>query len=55
MLSANLKEVCYAENVALFPIEGEDARRDYVMAWHKNVLNPAVQLFIQTVEPMYRK
>lgn len=55
LLSANLKEVCYAENVALFPIEGEDARRDYVMAWHKNVLNPAVQLFIQTVEPMYRK
>ena len=55
LLSANLKEVCYAENVALFPIEGEDARRDYVMAWHKNVLNPAVQLFIQTVEPLYRK
>ena len=55
LLSGNLKSVCYAENVALFPIEGADARRDYVMAWHKNVLNPAVQLFVQTVDPLFRK
>ena len=53
LLSGNLKSVCYAENVALFPIEGEDARRDFVMAWHKDVLNPAVQLFIKTARPLY--
>ena len=53
LLSGNLKSVCYAENVALFPIEGDDARRDYVMAWHKNALNPVVQLFTKTVIPMF--
>ncbi|MBQ9465278.1 MAG: LysR family transcriptional regulator [Lachnospiraceae bacterium] len=55
LLSGNLKYVCYAENVTLFPIEGDDARRDYVMAWHKNLLNPAVQLFTQTVVPMFKQ
>lgn len=53
LLSGNLKTVCYAENVELFPIDGDDARRDYVMAWHKNALNPAVQLFVQTAMPMF--
>ena len=55
LLSGNLKSVCYAENVTLFPIEGEDARREYVMAWHKNMLNPAVQLFTETVLPLLEK
>ena len=55
LLSGNLKSVCYAENVALFPIEGEDARREYVMAWHKDALNPAVQLFTSTVLPLFHK
>ena len=53
LLSGNLKSVCYAENVALFPIEGDDARRDYVMAWRKNALNPVVQLFTKTVIPLF--
>ena len=53
LLSGNLKSVCYAENVTLFPIEGDDARRDFVMAWHKNALNPAVQLFTETVKPLF--
>jgi len=54
LLSGNLKSVCYAENVELFPIDGEDARREYVMAWHKNALNPAVELFVQTAVPLFR-
>lgn len=53
LLSNNLKYVGYVENVALFPIDGDDARRDYVMAWHKNALNPAVQLFTQTIAPLF--
>lgn len=53
LLSGNLKTVCYAENVELFPIEGDDARREYVIAWRKNALNPAVQLFMQTVMPLF--
>ena len=55
LLSGNLKSVCYAENVELFPIEGEDARREYVMAWHKDALNPAVQLFVSTVKPLLQQ
>lgn len=54
LLSGNLKTVCFSDNVELFPIEGDDARREYVMAWHKNALNPAVQLFTQTVLPMFQ-
>ena len=53
LLSGNLKSVCYAENITLFPIDGEDARRDYVMMWHKHALNPAVQLFTETVKPLF--
>ena len=55
LLSGNLKSVCYAENVELFPIDGDDARREYVMAWHKNAVNPAVQLFVQVAAPLFRK
>ncbi len=53
LLSENVKYVSNVENVALFPIDGDDARRDYVMIWHKNALNPAVQLFTQTVKPLF--
>ena len=54
LLGENLKSVCFSDNVELFPIEGDDARREYVMAWHKNALNPAVQLFTQTVTPLFK-
>ncbi len=53
LLSANLKSVCFAENVALFPIDGADARRDFVMAWRKNAPNPAVQLFTAVSAPLF--
>ena len=54
LLGENLKSVCFSDNVELVPIEGEDARREYVMAWHKNALNPAVQLFVQVATPLFR-
>jgi DNA-binding transcriptional LysR family regulator len=40
-----LSRVFYSDNVAFLPIEGKDTYRNYVIAWHKNIKNPAVSLF----------
>lgn len=48
-----LSRVFYSENVVFIPIEGRDALRSYVIAWRKNVTNPAVELFIECVRPLF--
>ena len=53
VLSSNLRSVCYADNIALFPLEGDDARRDYVMAWRKDSPNPVVQLFTEIAAHLF--
>lgn len=44
-----ISKVFYAENVVFKRIEGEDALRTYVVAWHKELLNPAAKRFLETV------
>lgn len=41
-----LSHVFYSENVSFLPIEGEDTYRNYVIAWRKNIKNPAVDLLV---------
>lgn len=42
-----LGKVFYLNNVVLKRIPGEDAIRTYVMAWQKDIQNPAARLFIE--------
>lgn len=45
-----ISKVFYSENVVFKRIEGEDALRTYVVAWHRELLNPAARLFLETVK-----
>lgn len=49
----NLRQVSFCENVTFFPLEGADAVRNYVMAWRKSVVNPAVARFVEAVAPLF--
>lgn len=44
-----ISKVFYSENVVFHRIEGEDALRTYVVAWRRELLNPAARLFLETV------
>ena len=44
-----ISKVFYNENVVFKRIEGEDALRSYVVAWRRELLNPAARLFLKTV------
>jgi LysR family transcriptional activator of glutamate synthase operon len=48
-----LSDVFYSENVTFVPIPGEDATRIYVIAWHKNMTNPAARLFLEVVRELF--
>ncbi len=45
-----LSKVFYSQNVSFTPIEGEDAQRQYVLAWHTEMSNPAARLFLETAK-----
>ena len=45
-----VSKVFFAEHVVFQRIEGEDALRTYVIAWRRELLNPAAKLFLQTVQ-----
>ncbi len=48
-----LSKVFYSQNVSFTPIEGEDAQRQYVLAWHTEMSNPAARLFLETAKALY--
>lgn len=48
-----LSRVFYSENVSFARIEGEDAVRNYAVAWRKNNTKPAAQLFVELVKEMF--
>ncbi|MCD8343840.1 MAG: LysR family transcriptional regulator [Oscillospiraceae bacterium] len=54
IIPGGLSRVFYAENVKLVPIEGEDALRSYVLAWSRPVKNPAVTMFIEIAEKLFK-
>lgn len=45
--------VFYAQNVKLVRIPGDDAVRTYVIAWRKNMGNPAAKLFLQVIQELF--
>ena len=45
--------VFYAQNVRLVRIPGDDAIRTYVIAWHKNMGNPAAKLFLEVIRELF--
>lgn len=48
-----LSTVFYSENVVFVPIEGEDALRNYVIAWQEPVTNPAVSRFLEIAKELF--
>jgi DNA-binding transcriptional LysR family regulator len=50
-----LSRVFYSENISFTRIPEADAIRTYVVAWHKNMTNPAAKLFLDVVREMYDK
>lgn len=44
-----ISKVFFAENVVFKRIPGDDALRNYVIAWRREILNPAAKLFQQVV------
>lgn len=48
-----LSHVFYSDNVAFLPIEGEDVYRNYVIAWRRNITNPAVTLFTDIARELF--
>ena len=48
-----LSRAFYSENVILRPIPGNDALRTYVLAWKKNLSNPAALLFVDTAKKLF--
>jgi len=48
-----LSRVFFSENVAFVPIEGEDALRNYVIAWQEPVKNPAVACFMEIANGIF--
>ena len=50
-----LSKVFYAENVVFIDIPGEDTLRTYVIAWHRDMTNPAAHLFLKVVKELFDK
>ncbi len=50
-----LRWVFYSENVKFVPIPGDDFLRTYVVAWHKNLTNPAAKRFLEVVKELFAK
>ena len=44
-----ISKVFYSENVVFRRIEGEDALRTYVVAWHRQSVTPPAALFLDVV------
>ena len=53
ILPEALERVFYSENVTFTRIPGVDALRTYVIAWHSQITNPAVSLFINVVRELF--
>lgn len=45
--------VFYAQNVKLVRIPGDDAVRTYVIAWRRNMGNPAARLFLEVIQDLF--
>ncbi len=50
-----LSRVFYSESAVFLPISGEDAIRTYVVAWRRNLPNPAARLFLEVVREMFEE
>ena len=50
----SLARTCFTQNVRFVPIPGADALRTYVIAWHRDVGNPAAKLFLQMVREIFQ-
>lgn len=48
-----LSRVFYSENVVFLPIDGDDALRNYVIAWQKPIVNPAVDCFLDIARSLF--
>jgi DNA-binding transcriptional LysR family regulator len=48
-----ISRVFYAENVSFTRIPGDDTLRTYVIAWHRNMTNPAARLFLAVVRKLF--
>lgn len=48
-----LSRVFYSENVDFSPIPGDDARRTYIIAWRRNIINPTARLFLETIRELF--
>ncbi|MBO4676653.1 MAG: LysR family transcriptional regulator [Oscillospiraceae bacterium] len=48
-----LGSVFYSENVKLVRIPGSDAIRTYVVAWPRNITNPAAKLFLEVIRELF--
>lgn len=53
ILPEALSRVFFAENVTFRRIPGEDAARPYVVAWGREMTNPAAALFVDTVRALF--
>ncbi|MBO4330654.1 MAG: LysR family transcriptional regulator [Oscillospiraceae bacterium] len=50
-----ISRVFYSENVVFKRIEGDDAIRQYVLAWRSSTTNPAARLFIDVAREIFTK
>ncbi len=48
-----LTKVFYSDHCVFKRIEGDDALRQYVVAWRKNISAPAAKLFLEVVRELY--
>ena len=48
-----LTRVFYSDNCVFKPIEGDDAVRRYVIAWRRELPDPAARLFLEVVRGLY--
>jgi len=48
-----LSHIFYSENVTFVPIDGDDALRNYVIAWQKPIKNPAVAMFVEIASKLF--
>ncbi|NLO97417.1 MAG: LysR family transcriptional regulator [Peptococcaceae bacterium] len=48
-----LSKTFYSENVTFKEIPGDDTFRTYVIAWHRDMTNPAAQLFLRVVKELF--
>ncbi len=50
-----LSKVFFSQNVSFVPIEGDDTERQYVLAWHSELTNPAARLFLDIAKGIYEE